>query len=73
MMVTLYTTHCPRCIILEKKLTMKNIEFETVEDITKLEELGIQSVPMLSVDGGDLMDFATANKWINSQGGNANG
>lgn len=72
-MITLYTTHCPRCIVLEKKLNMKGIKYTTVEDITELEKLGIQSVPMLSVDGGDLMDFTTANKWINSQGGTANG
>ena len=27
-MVVLYTTNCPRCIVLEKKLKQKGIEFE---------------------------------------------
>ena len=33
--VTLYTTHCPKCGILEKKLASKNIKYEEVSD-TKL-------------------------------------
>ena len=31
-MVVLYTTNCPRCIVLEKKLKQKGIEFEARTD-----------------------------------------
>ena len=49
-MITLYSTHCPRCRVLETKLTQKNIEFNVVTDVNKMESLGIQSVPILEVD-----------------------
>ena len=32
-MVTLYSTHCPRCLVLEKKLKQKNISYQEVNDI----------------------------------------
>ena len=32
MSVILYTTHCPKCLVLEKKLASKNIEFEEITD-----------------------------------------
>lgn len=62
----LYTTHCPRCSILEKKLNMKNITYEECSDIESMKSKGILQVPMLEVDGA-LMDFSTSNKWINEQ------
>ena len=31
-MVTLYTTHCPKCNVLEKKLDKKKIEYTLVDD-----------------------------------------
>lgn len=65
-MVTLYTTHCPKCVVLEKKLTSKNIEFNLVEDVDVMTEKGFMSAPMLEVDG-EVMDFVTANNWINNQ------
>ena len=72
-MVTLYTTHCPKCIVLEKKMNMKGIQFEVVDNMDELARLGIQSVPMLSVDGGERMDFTAASKWVNGYQGGTNG
>ena len=66
MSVILYTTHCPRCNVLEKKLQQKNISYEEVNDVEIMEEKGYLSVPVLEVDGTS-MDFKTANDWINSQ------
>lgn len=65
MKVILYTVGCPKCNVLEMKLKKKNIEFETVTDVDKMIELGIQSAPVLSVDG-ELLVFSNANKWIDS-------
>jgi hypothetical protein len=30
--IVLYTTHCPKCRVLEKKLSDKGVKFETCED-----------------------------------------
>lgn len=65
-MITLYTTHCPRCKVLATKLAQKNIEYVENEDIDYMESIGIMSVPMLEVDG-QLLDFVTANNWINNK------
>ena len=65
MAIVLYSTHCPRCNVLEKKLKQKNISYEEVNDIEVMEEKGISAVPVLEVDGVS-MDFKTANNWINA-------
>lgn len=64
-MVTLYSTHCPKCVILEKKMNMKNIEFNTVTDVDLMTQKGFTSLPMLEVDGGTL-EFKDAIDWVNS-------
>ena len=64
MKVVLYSTGCPKCRVLAKKLGDRGIQYEEVTDVDVMEELGFQSVPVLSVDG-TLMDFASANAWLN--------
>lgn len=61
--VKLYSTHCPKCMVLEKKLQQKNVSFEEINDIAVMEEKGFMQVPMLEVDG-KVMDFMQANDWI---------
>lgn len=68
-MITLYTTHCPKCKVLEKKLAIKGIEVVQFDDVDKMIELGIKNAPMLQIDDGPLMDFSAANEWVNSQEG----
>lgn len=63
-MITLYSTHCPRCCIIEKKLKSNGIEFEICDDEDAMLEKGFKEVPKLEVDGV-LMDFKEANEWIN--------
>ena len=63
-MITLYTTHCPKCKILTKKLAEKSIEYVEFTNVDKMVEMGFSVMPMLEVDGV-VMDFTTANKWIN--------
>ena len=69
MKVTLYTTHCPRCTVLESKLRDKGIEYEEVTDISTMLSLGISTVPRLSVEDQPLKDFKEAIDWVNSLGG----
>lgn len=65
-MPTLFSTGCPKCVILKKKLSQKNIEYTEVNDIQQMLDIGLQSVPWLEVDG-EMMNFDQANKWINEQ------
>ena len=68
MSVTLFTTHCPKCKVIEKKLAQKNIEYEMVEDINIMKEKGFKSLPMLEVDG-QIFNFVEANKWVTNYTG----
>lgn len=66
MKVILYTTHCPKCSVLEKKLTAKNISYSEITDVEIMTKKGFDAVPILEVDG-ITMDFKAANTWINEQ------
>ena len=63
--MTLYTTHCPKCTVLKKKLDQKGILYEESNDLDVLVKHGIQSVPVLDVDG-ELMLFDKAVEYINN-------
>ena len=71
--VILYTTNCPKCKVLEKKLEDKNIDFEIVDNVDKVLEIadkfGIMSAPILSVDG-NIMEFNKAINWTEGVGEN---
>lgn len=64
--VKCYSIGCPRCIVLEKKLEQKNINFELISDRSVMEAKGFLSAPVLEVDGV-VMDFTQAVKWIGEQ------
>lgn len=64
MEIILYSTHCPRCTVLEAKLKQKNIEYQEINNVDEMLKIGIQTVPQLKVDG-ELMDFSKAIKWVN--------
>jgi len=65
-MITLYSTNCSRCRVLETKLKNKNIEYETVNDIDTMIDLGIKSAPALSVNN-ELLSYKEAIDWVNNQ------
>ena len=48
-------------------MNAKGIPYESITDVNEIKKLGIMSVPYMQVDDGELMDFATANAWINEQ------
>lgn len=66
MKVILYSTHCPKCNILEKKLNEKGIDYEEVNNVDVMLTKGYDTVPMLDVDGV-VMDFSKANQWVNER------
>lgn len=62
-MIKLYTIGCPNCKVLERKLNDLKIEYDTITDENEMIKLGIQTAPMLEVDGR-MLDFVNAIKWI---------
>lgn len=64
--IILYSTNCPKCNVLEKKLQSKNIDFEICNDVDLMLSKGIQQAPYLEVDD-NLMDFTKAVKWVNEK------
>lgn len=61
----LYTTHCPKCRVLEMKLKQKNIPYTEEENVEIMKEKGITSAPALEHDGV-IYDFSSAVKFVNS-------
>ena len=64
MEMILYSNNCPKCKILKSKLNENNMAYIEFTDVAKMLEMGFSVMPMLEVDGV-IMDFGTANKWIN--------
>lgn len=62
--IILYSTGCPKCRILETKLSQKNIDYEVNNDVDLMQEKGFTTLPMLDIDG-KIMDFGNAVKWVN--------
>ena len=64
MEVILFGTEiCPRCNVLSKKLEKAGIPFVKITDEEEIMELGLKSVPWLSVNG-NLLNMTEANNWI---------
>lgn len=66
-MIILYSTGCPRCCVLARKMDLKNIKYKEVNDIDKVQSMGFHSVPILVVDDQPPMQFKEALDWINNE------
>ena len=68
MNIILYSTHCPKCDVLEKMLQNNGLEYQAIYEFDKKELIkkGFVSAPVLVVDD-EYMDFKEANHWINEQ------
>jgi glutaredoxin len=66
MKTVLYSTHCPKCKVLETKLKQKGIEFEEINDVEIMKSKGFVSAPKLEIDGV-VYDFKEAVEWIKEQ------
>ena len=65
-MITLYTTQCPKCNVLKRKLDTKGVQYTENTSVEEMALLGIVHVPVLQIET-DLLDFAEANIWVNQQ------
>ena len=63
--VVLYSTHCPKCNVLETKLKQKNIQYQIVEDIDIMQTKNFMTLPQLEING-EIKDFKEAIDWINT-------
>ena len=66
--IILYSTHCPKCKVVEKKLMQANIQYEIVdakqpEIIEMLFNKGHRQMPVLEVNG-EMKNFSEIIKWI---------
>ena len=54
--IRLYSTHCPKCRVIEKKLEQANIKYELIDAkdnpkvIEELSALGVRQMPVLIVN-----------------------
>ena len=64
--MTLFSTNCPKCRVLEQKLNQKNINFDINNDMQEIIDKGFMSAPVLKIDD-EYLDFTSAVKWINEQ------
>lgn len=62
MRVILYTTHCPKCKVLQTKLDIKDIKYTVVDDMPTMIDKGFLEAPQLEVDG-TVMNFVEAINW----------
>lgn len=61
--IILYTTHCPICLMLERKLKEKNIEYTEISNIDEIKKAGVKNVPVLKVDN-EMMNSYSAMQWV---------
>lgn len=62
-MITLYSTNCPKCKILEQKLNDAAIHYEINNDVDEMIKKDFTTLPMLDMNG-ELMDFSSALAWL---------
>lgn len=64
--VVLYSTGCPKCKILERRLGDKNVEYSENNSVDEMISLGFTELPVLKV-GEDMLSFKDALAWVNQQ------
>ena len=67
--IRLYSTHCPKCRVIEKKLEQANIKYELIDAkdnpkvIEELSALGVRQMPVL-IANDKILGFSEIIKWI---------
>ena len=68
--IVLYSTGCPKCKVLKKKLEQLEVDFSLVENIDDLnkfaDEHNIREAPFLVVDD-EILDFKSAIKYLTKE------
>ena len=62
--VILYSTSCPQCNVLKKKLEDANVDFEENNDIDIMTNKGLMSAPALEFPSGKILNFSEAIAWL---------
>ena len=62
----LYSTGCPKCKVLKAKLEQKGLAYTECNDVNTMEKLGIESLPVLEVEG-KLLTFMEAVKFVDER------
>lgn len=65
--IILYSTGCPSCNTLKKKLDIAGFEYDIITDQDIMIELGFRSAPILQVKPGVYLTFSEAIKWLKEQ------
>lgn len=63
--IILYSTHCPKCNVLKRKLQEKEIGYKEINDVNIMKEKGYLTVPVLEVNG-TVMNFKEAFKYVDN-------
>ena len=66
-MFTLYSNGCPNCRLLKGKLDELSIPYVEVNDVQKMIDIGLTSVPVLEVNG-KMLQFNEALNYIRQIG-----
>ena len=64
--VILYSTGCPKCTVLKRKLDSAGVGYVERSDADEMVAMGFTQTPILMVDG-DAMGFSEAVKWVNER------
>ena len=65
MEVILYSSGCPKCEILKKKLDNSGIDYQYIEDEQLMIDMGFKDAPQLKVDE-NILNFSQAIKFLKS-------
>lgn len=68
MEIIFYSTHCPRCRVLQQKLDQKGLKYIENNNVDEMLAQDFTSAPALKVDE-EKMDFSRAIEWVNQYEG----
>jgi hypothetical protein len=61
--IVLYSTGCPKCSVLKKKMDAAHIVYVEEHDMDEMLKVGLKSAPGLMV-GSEILNFQDAVRWV---------
>ena len=68
-MIKVLSTGCPACKVLESKLNNANIMYAIESNEDKILSYGVQTVPVIVEENGNLINFGEAVQLLNTSDG----
>lgn len=68
-MIKVLSTGCPACKVLESKLNNANIAYEIESNEDTIISYGVQTVPVIVEENGNLINFGEAVQLLNTSNG----